>query len=288
MLRSFLAWLDEFVAEKGVFGLASSALGILAFGGAISVVFGGTITKVAAVVVVMLLILGVFSALIAEQVKAKNRYRRAERLLARYCEKLEQSWRVLSWDQYTEISANGDTVEGITVKIVVEGDRLDFFRIQNGATHPETERQRRRVKAEASTVNIVDGTSSGTSGDMTSSWLANGRLEVLAHCHIPTQRGSVISLRLDYNWPGKCAPLVKGEVEEFMLHFRKGAESIKYTVVLPDNRETRHEFIDPQHYERYHIASDLDPSRKRRFVRIDANNVQPNEYVGMRLEVRKG
>lgn len=80
-----------------------------------------------------------FSTVIAELVQAKRRHRHPERLLARYCLRLEQNWRVLSRDRHTEISTNGDTSERIIVKIIVEGDLLDFFRIQNGAVHPETE-----------------------------------------------------------------------------------------------------------------------------------------------------
>jgi hypothetical protein len=290
MLRSFTSWLDDFIAERGTIGLLSGALGIIAFGGTLALVFGDSLLRTAAIVSVFLLTCGVMSQLVAARAVAVQRYQRAERLLGVYTASLDQAFgrdfRVLSWKDHLDVAANGDTVEVIDVRLVVESDGLRFFRLRNGSGWPQPERHRRRVRVEVNTLQETNG-QAGTSWDVTSSWLANGRLEILAHCHMPTARGVVLAVRLTYYWPRMCRPLVRGERDHFWLRFLRGADEVEYIVLMPDNREVNFEYYGPSSGELSVLSSTLDPSGRRTQITLTATDVPPEHNVGMWLQAKK-
>jgi hypothetical protein len=58
VLRGFTGWFDSYLTRAGVVGLVEGGLGVIAFGGALSVVLGDIAAKAGAVVAVLLASLG--------------------------------------------------------------------------------------------------------------------------------------------------------------------------------------------------------------------------------------
>jgi hypothetical protein len=286
MLQSALSWLDDYVAEHGTIGVASSALGILAFGGTMAMVFGDTALRLAAVLVVLLLTASLISALVANQIKMTHESRRTQRLLTLYTQMFEDAfgreYRVLSWHNFVEMTKNGDVTETISATLQVESDGLRYLRFHNGAGWPQSQRHRRRVRVEVNTVELDNGRP-GTSWDVTTAWLADGKLDVLAHCYFPTVRGAKVSVRLTYHWPRKNLPLMRGQREHFWLSFRQGAELVTYTLVFPDDREVRYEHFNPA-LPGAELKRSLDFSGRRTQIELIARDVPPKAQVGVWLQ----
>src|SRR5688572_25471836 len=111
MIASFTEYLHDYIIYTGVIGIIESVLGILAFGGVLSVVFGSPTIKAAAVVAVILGVLGLFILLVANRTEWRRRSDRDRRLIRHYCDELkeryEHAWTITSWTCVTTIAPNG-------------------------------------------------------------------------------------------------------------------------------------------------------------------------------------
>src|SRR6266498_2226637 len=158
MLKSFLAWLRDYVIHVGIIGLAEGVLGILAFGGLLSALLGNAAIKSGAIVAVLLGVLGLYILLIASRVEPRSRSELERKLLARYTKLLRErqahSWRITSWEESVVIAPNGDSREVITVKAIVECDLLDFFSIRTGPGWNQSEKIRRQVRVRLKTFEL--------------------------------------------------------------------------------------------------------------------------------------
>jgi hypothetical protein len=290
MLKSFLGWLRDYVVYTGVVGLAEGVLGILAFGGLLSALLGNTAIKAGAIVAVLLGVIGLYILLIANRVEWRSRTELDRRLLQYYCSVLKErhghSWRIASWVESAAVRANGDASEVITVKAVVECELLDFFAIRTGAGWHQSEKARRKVKVAVKSLE-VDGIG-GTRRDATSTWLNDGRLEVIAHFGSPARRGDEIVMVIEKEWPGKCAPLMRDrQPDEFALRFACVADYLEYAVHLPEGSEVACDAIGlVKGLHDYSIAVKRNGAGPTE-VCLVARNIPPRLRVGMRLDLKK-
>ena len=74
MLTGFLSWLQNHVLSAGVVGVVEGVLGILSVGGLLSGLLGSPMIKAAAVVAVLLGVLGLFILLVAARVGGTSGY----------------------------------------------------------------------------------------------------------------------------------------------------------------------------------------------------------------------
>ncbi|MBB6373790.1 membrane protein implicated in regulation of membrane protease activity [Pseudonocardia eucalypti] len=285
-----MSWLNQYVLDRGLIGLVSGALGILAFGGTLSVVFGSTAIRAAAIVIVLFANLGLMAYLLASTGESRKTLQRAERLLARYCEvineRLGQSWRIKTYSSYTDIDANGDCRQTVKVSLVVESEHLEFFRIRIGPGWQQSSRIQRRVKADVSSL-LVDK-AGGVRWDVTKAWLTDGRLEILAHCPMSALKGAEIAFQIDLDWPAKCSRLVRDrEPDTFLLSFSRPIEEFTITVVLPRGVKAFYELINLKESEDCNFGSeDLQDGRQQ--VKVSVANATPMRKQGFKLDIRKG
>lgn len=289
MLKSFLGWLDEFVLDRGLIGLASGVLGILAFGGTLSVIFGNITIRAAIIIAVLLANLAFIALLIASRAESRKRVKRAERLLARYCtsinEILVQSWRFVSYHVTYDIGARGDTKQTVKMRLVVESEELQFFRARIGPGWEQPTRMRSKVKAEVVSL-LADGVG-GVRWDLTSSWLPDGRLEILAHCLNPAPKGTEIALQLHLDWPRKCAPLVRDrEPDNFLLGFTRPLKEMSQILTLPRGAEARYELVNFDPSDDFTVESEEIAGRRQQ-ITLRANGLQPGKKRGLRVDLLK-
>lgn len=289
MLKSFLGWLRDYVINTGIVGLVEGVLGILAFGGILSALLGNTSIKAGSIVAVILGLLGLYILLIANRVEWRRRTELHRRLLAHYCDVLKErnhhSWRIIRWEQFTDIKDNGDASDTTTATAVVECDYLDFFSIRTGSGRVHSERERRKVKIRLRTLE-VDGVG-GTRWDATSNWITDSRLEVVAHFKVPPKQGDELTMVIDQHWPKKSATLVKdNEPDEFAVEFRRPISYLSYTIALPPGRET---FVDPIGLVRgKHDYSLVTTTRLGRVeVTLTARDIPGDLRVGLRLDLKQ-
>jgi hypothetical protein len=290
MLKSFLGWLRDYVIYTGIVGLVEGVLGILAFGGLLSALLGNSAIKADAIVAVLLGVIGLYILLIANRVEWRSRTELDRRLLQHYCSVLKErhghSWRIASWVESAVVRANGDASEVITVKAVVECDLLDFFAIRTGPGWNQPEKMRRKVKVKVKSFE-VDGIG-GTRWDVTSTWLNDGRLEIVSHFGSPARMGDEIVMVIEKEWPGKCAPLMKErQPDEFALKFACAIDYLEYTIQLPEGSEVACDVIGlARGQDEYSLVSKHNGATPT-VVLLVAKNIPPRRRVGMRLDLKE-
>src|SRR5687768_5980561 len=113
MLGSTVEALQSYVLNAGVIGIVEGLLGILAVGGILSALLGQAGVRAAAIVAVIMAVLGLFVLLVANKLEWRRRTELDRRLLRRYCyllhERCNFTWRITKWRQVVTIEANGDT-----------------------------------------------------------------------------------------------------------------------------------------------------------------------------------
>jgi hypothetical protein len=236
MFREFLDWLEVCLNRVGLRGLVEGILGILGFGVLLSGLLGIQAIRSAFVAAVVMAVLGGIVLAFIDRSYAYRRNCLERRLLAKYCDVLlaraGQQWRIVRWEESSVVKDNGDTNERIVVTAIVESEFLDFFAIRSGAGWSQPNRARRRVK-----IGVVSFEGEGlrsSAWDVTSTWLDDGRAELVIHFAESMRRGALIKMTVDKEWPGKCAPLMKDRrPDEFALRFSCPIDYIEYSIVLP-------------------------------------------------------
>ena len=245
MLKSFISWLDHFIIDEGPSTVAKAVVGILGFAALLGAILGNAAVKAGLIVSVILLALVGIVVLIGDRKRLKQEAEYSRRLLARYCNFLTDRpkpvVRVLDWEQIAVIESNGDTVEVVTLRALVLRDELYFLPLRLGPGWDQPQKYRQRVQVKVRSLS-VDGTK-GTSCDITTSWLPDGRMDVLSHLSSPVGHGSEVRLEMEWRWPGKCIPLAKERrPDEFAFRFNNPVERASYVVVLPAGEDA---YFDP-------------------------------------------
>lgn len=289
MLTSFLAWLRDYVIKAGIVGLTKGTLGILAFGGLLSALFGATTIKSGVIVAVIVGILGLYILLIASLIELRRSNDLNQQLLSHYLDILRErqnpSWRITHWEQFSDINANGDSNDATRVAAVVESEHLDFFSIRTGSGRKHTARERRKISILLRTMEV--GGIGGSRFKATSNWISDSRLEVLAHFKDRPRRGDAITMVITQDWPRKSATLVRdNEPDEFTFEFRHPISYLKHTIALPAGRDPFIDLIGLVHGKHEYSLESHTNNFGRVEVTLTAYDIPEDLRVGMRLDLK--
>jgi len=210
---------------------------------------------------------------------------RDRRLVARYCDVLQRTrgapLHIKLWDDVTVIDARGDAVETVKVIATVRDEETHFFRFRVGPAWDQPEKE--RSKAEC----VVRNSDGGRPYDTTTSWLADGRLEVLAHLPAPVEVGAELRIMLTLTWPGMCEPLVKRRLpDDYVLHFGRDIEFVRYVVVLPEGEDALVERIGFEAGDEGYRVKTGANATGRMEVSLIARHVPAKHRFGFRLDLR--
>ncbi|PRY43884.1 hypothetical protein CLV43_103633 [Umezawaea tangerina] len=261
----------------------------MAFGAVLSALLGDFAIRAAVLVVVVLSWLALTLALLASRNKLKAKVELHRGLLSRYCDVIWDGWptrfRIIRWEQVAVIEENGDTEEIITVQAKVEGADARFFRLRFGAGWDQPESYRKNVTTEVRNL-LVDGTS-GTSWDVTSYWLDDGRLNMLSHFHTPAEVGSSVRVQMKWRWPGKSIPLmVRRQPDLFTFRFGNPVEYASYRVILPKGFDAHFDAVNLDR-KKHDFTIKRKDSTGRLEVELKIRNMPIDVKIGMRLEIKK-
>ncbi|MCE7002132.1 hypothetical protein LWC34_04720 [Kibdelosporangium philippinense] len=285
MLKRFLAWLEDYVADAGVIGLSGAVLGILAFGGTLSAVFGNSGIRAATFTAAILAIAGLFAWLAASRKYWHDRAQRDQRLLAHYCNILHDRfnyWRIKDWDETVVVDERGNAKQLVKARVLVESDDLDFFRVRLGSHWKQPVADRKRVKVKVRSLEH-DGIG-GTRSDTTTSWLHDGRLEVLTHFNSPLEKNDIVNLAIELDWPRKCFPLMHGEPDDFVMRFARHIEKATWTIILPAGTKV---YVDPvglrPEEDSYEVRQRVNAAGDSE-LRLSVKDIEPYRRFGVRLD----
>jgi hypothetical protein len=285
MFRRFLAWLEDYIADAGIVGLVGAVTGILAFGGTLSAIFGNSGVKSAAFAAAILAALGMFILLAASRIQWRKRAEQDQRLLTHYCNILQErfnSWRITDWNETIVVDVNGDTRQRITVHAVVESEELELFRVRIGCRWNQSPRYRRKVKVKVQSLE-ADGMG-GTRPDTITSWLIDGRLEILTHFNQPIGKNEQLDLSMEIDWPKKCAPLMNGEPDEFVMRFTRYIENTTWTIILPAGTRVYVDLVGLKPLaDSYEVQRSVNSAGNSE-IRLTARAIEPYRLFGLRLD----
>lgn len=285
MLKGFTSFLDNHLGESR---LAKASLVILAFGGMLGFLFDSSAFRVTAVLVGALCTLRPLIMLISGPTGPHHRIDNYQGLLTHYCDLIygqsDHLWRIDRWEESIKISKNGDVIGSILVHALTESDELHFCRLRIGANWPQPERYRRRVRVIASSIE-VDG-AGGTRWDQTLNWLSDGRLEVLAHFKsAPPKKGEELTLRFEFEWPGKAAPLMRfREPDEFVITMGRPLAYFSYQVELPPGTQVRYDSVGLKRgIDSFGLSR---TSTEPPVICLVAHDIEADRRIGMRLDLK--
>jgi hypothetical protein len=288
MLRSFLAWLDDQQAGQGPPLIARAVLGFLVFTATLGLLMGGTAVKVAVVGAALFVLGGFTLLLLTDRRNLRQKYEAHQRLVSHYCDfvyqKMQLAPQIVSWQQITRIDSRGNAKETIIVRAKTLVDDIQFFRLRFGPGWDQPRRYRRKV-----VVNVRSLSTEGIPGTrlkITKSWLPNGKFELIAHFHSPPRAGSEILLTVDWDWPGKCVPLIQKNPDQFVFEFGKSVTFATQTVILPVEYDAYYEPVGFSHDQiGYSLVRSETKNGMIQFV-FEAQLLPEDHKAGMRLELR--
>ena len=292
MLRSFIAWLDQYISRETPASVLKSLVGLMAFAGLLGTIFGNQAIRVGAFVVVIFFVVSVILLLLADRHRLQQNHTLTRELLARYHDvAIENSSEpivsVESWKQVVYIQPNGDVKEIVTIKAVALQEKVYFIRMTAGSRWDQPERYRRNVTVDARSLTADDRT--GPRWIVTKSWRSSQKMAFILHLHEPAKIGEEIRFEVVRTWPAKCRPLMRDQVAEsfiFRVTQLLDIRRVEYTIVLPAGFDAVHEPIG-------HLEPDIDLSVEderdqegRRVLTLRATPVPPGKAVGLRLELK--
>lgn len=292
MLRSFVTWLDSYVAQQGAPAVVGGLVGIMSFAGLLGTVLGSQMVRVGAFVGAGLLVIAGILLLLADRRRLRREFGVQRDLLAKYCDfvidhRHEPLVLISDWQQVVYVRRNGDVREVITIKATALREDLHFIRFKAGCEWNQPQKYRDKVKVRARSLK-VNG-SAGPHWTVTRSWPSDGRMRILVHLHSPVRRGQEIRLEMERMWPGKCWPMMcDSAIDNFVFSTTKlmQIQEVTYRVVLPKGFSAVYwplGFGDEEAGE-CDIEEELDREGRKNYV-LHVRDLTAYAEVGMQLEL---
>jgi hypothetical protein len=291
MLRSFVAWFDEFLTGQGPFAVVRGLLGLLSFGGLLGALLGSTAVKAGVIVAVLLVLLAMTQLLLADRLGMARQLAKHKRLVSRYgkvVDELNPTYEVLSWDQTAYIlNSRGDTEEYVTVRVKALRGDMRLIRLFFGCGWEQAAKYRRGVRIRVRSLHVGD--SPGTSRDVTHSWVADGKAGVMIHFAGPPPEGGEVRFMVTMEWPGKCLPLMSGDTDDFTFCFpQQSVGHVSYKIVLPSGYDAYHESIGFDEGDaRFQLDVRTGEDDGRRRYLFQAGPLPVGLRAGVSLELKK-
>lgn len=292
MLKSFVAWLDSYLAHRGAPAVIAGLVGIMSFAGLLGTVLGSQTVRAGAFAAVALLVVAGILFVLADRRRLQREYNIHRDLLAKYCDFIvdhrpEPLVLANEWDQTVFIQQNGDVRERLVVKATALREEVYFIRFYAGSEWEQPEKYRKKVRINARSLK-VNG-KSGPRWNVTRSWLSSKQMVMIVHLHSPVRAGEEIRLEIERFWPKKCQPLMcQGEPDDFIFHTGKmlQIDKVTFRVVFPGECNVSYDaigFVDDA-TTGVHIGSERDADG-RRVVTLYVDHLPVDARYGMKLDV---
>jgi hypothetical protein len=291
MLRELASWLDEYLSSEGPPAIAKAVLGVLSITALPGAVFGSLLVKVIALTVAVCAVTALGLVLLADRGSLRRELEEHRELVTRYCKHIRREekpfYQVTSWHEVCAVTDDrGNTDDVLRMRIRVLRPDMLFFRFRFSCNWAQPARYRHRVQTQIRNIK-VDG-APGIRLCTTRSWVADGKMYLIAHFGEPPRAGSEISLAMRMRWPQRCAPLmVSRQPDSFVLRFSEPISCARYEVILPAGREA---FCEPVGFEHgdegFSLTPEGDADGRAHYV-FEAFDLEPSHEAGMKLELKQ-
>ncbi|ONI91238.1 hypothetical protein ALI22I_09190 [Saccharothrix sp. ALI-22-I] len=288
MLKRFVQWLDDLLADEGVPAVVKAVLGIMSFAVLLGAVFGNTAVKAGALVTSILVVLSLGLILLADRRALVRQVEEHRNLVSRYskivAEDGHSQYRIITWEEHATIEVNGDARKLVTIRAKVLAD-LRVMRLVQGCGWAQPARYRREIGVEVR--KLLVGDLPGASLSTTVAWLKDGQLVLMVHFPEPPRVDSEITIAVEFTWPGMCAPLMRDRVpDKFTLRFATPVGYARYKVVLPRGYDAYHEPIGFEEYENGFAAGPGKDESGQPVFLFEGFDLPEHQSLGMRLQLK--
>jgi hypothetical protein len=288
MLRSFVGWLDSYLAGEEPAAVVKAAIGLMSFAALLGVILGSTAIKLGALVTVLLVFLSIMLMLLRDRARLRRQLEDYARVVARYGDAIldqrKPAMRLVRLEHVAVVERNGDVKEFIRMRVVALKKELQFIPHIAGPVWHQSEAQLRKVKVEVRGLS-VDG-KRGTKWFVTKS-LREGKLRLQAHLNSPAPMGSEVFLEIVRDWPGKCVPLMRlRQPDWFTYDYTRPTDYLSYVVILPPGVDVYCEAIGfTQGAPGFSLEAMVNTEGCTQ-VTLIATNVPVDRRIGMLLEIK--
>jgi hypothetical protein len=131
MLRSFLGWLDDYLAGETPPAILRAVVGLLSFAVLLGALLGSVAVKAGVLVAALLALAGLALLALTDRRSLHHKYEAHRRLVSHYCDLIHQAPQITNWRQVTVIDEHGNAKETVVVHAKTVHDDIHFFRAQD-------------------------------------------------------------------------------------------------------------------------------------------------------------
>ncbi|MCE6999919.1 hypothetical protein LZG04_34655 [Saccharothrix sp. S26] len=290
MLKRFVEWLDELLADEGSAAVVRAVVGLMSFAVLLGAVLGNTVAKAGALVAAIFSVLSSGLLLLADRCNLVRQVEMHKELVPRYskivADDRHPSYAVMTWEEYAAIEPNGDARKQVTIRAKVLND-LRVLRLVQGCGWAQPARYRRKVRVQVR--KLLVGDLPGASLTTTVAWLRNGQLVLMVHLPEPPKVGSELTIAVEFTWPGMCAPLMRDRrPDRFQLRFATPVTYARYSVVLPRGYNACVEPVGFKEHQNGYSCGPVSNEDGRPMFLFEGFDLPVHEPVGMRLDAQPG
>lgn len=288
MLKRFVEWLDDLLADEGSAAVVKAVVGLLSFAVLLGAVLGNTAVKAGALVAAILVVLSFGLLLLADRRKLVRQVELHKDLVSKYskivAEDRHPSYDIITWEEYASVEPNGDARKQVTIRAKVLND-LRVLRLVQGCGWAQPARYRRKVRVEVR--KLLIGDLPGASLSTTVAWLKDGQLVLIVHFPEPPKVDSEITIAVEFSWPAMCSPLMRDRrPDTFTLRFATPVAYARYKVALPRGYDA---YLEPVGFEEHRNGYSCGPANSedgRPVFLFEGFDLPVHDAVGMRLELK--
>lgn len=290
MLKRFVQWLDDVLADEGASAVVKAVLGVMSFAVLLGAVLGNAAVKAGALVTAVLVALSLGLLLLSDRKGLLRQVEMYRKLVSHYskivADDRHPSYRVITWDEFVSVEPSGDARRQVTIRAKVLSKDMWVLRMVHGCGWPQPAKYRGKVDVRVR--KLLVGDLPGASLTTTSAWLADGKLALIVHFPVPPREGSEISIVVECSWPGMCLPLMRERApDEFTISFATPVVYARYRVALPAGYDAYLEPIGFGEDEDGFASGPGSGDNGRPVFLFEAFDVPMHHKVGMRLEIKR-
>ncbi|MEV1115005.1 hypothetical protein AB0I91_08045 [Actinosynnema sp. NPDC049800] len=290
MLQRFVHWLDDLLADEGAPVVVKAVVGVLSFAVLLGAILGSAAVKAGALVAAILVLLSLGLLLLADRrglVRQVESYRTIISQLVDVASGDQRpAYRIVDWDEFVGVDSNGNARRRTTIRAKVLSKDLWVVPLVQGCGWPQPSRYRRQIGVAVR--RFLGGDLPGASLTTTSTWVADGKFVLIVHLPEPPPEDSEITIAVEIEWPGMCAPLMRDRTpDDFTFRFATPVRHARYKVALPRGYDA---YYEPIGFEEDHNGFTLGPAEDesgRSIFVFEGFDLPMRHGMGMRLELKE-
>jgi hypothetical protein len=288
VLKRFVKWLDDSLADEGVWAVVKVVVALLAFAVLLGATLGNAVVRTVALVTATPVVLSLGLVLLADRRNLVREVEKHKGLVSKYskivADDRHPSYGIITWEAQVTVEPNGDARRQTTIRAKVLND-LRVLRLIEGCGWPQPAKYRRKVRVNVR--KLLVGDLPGASLSTTVAWLKDGQLVLIVHFPESLKVDSEFTIAVEVVWPAMCSPLMRDrEPDTFTVRFQTPVVYARYKVLLPRGYDAYAEPVGFEENENGFAAGPAKDEDGRPVFLFEGVDLPEHQKLGMRLQLK--